>query len=76
MVVGYGIIKKGDVVDMFLYTYPGNNITEGVGWVKKGENYNNGSTILPVKLTVYGFFYHNIPLKYVTKVDILNRMYS
>ena len=30
---------------------------------------------MSVKLDVYGLLYHNITLKYVTKVSILNRMY-
>ena len=30
---------------------------------------------MSVELDVYEFLYHNIPLKDVTKVDILNRMY-
>ena len=31
---------------------------------------------MSVKLDVDGLLYHNIPLKDVTKVEILNRMYS
>ena len=31
---------------------------------------------MSLKLDVDGLIYHNIPLKDVTKVDILNRMYS
>ena len=75
MFVGYGIINKGDVIDMFPYISPGNNIPEGIGWVKKVENCKNRSTTIPVKLTDDGLFYHNIPLKYVTKVDILTRIH-
>ena len=51
MVVGYGIIKKEDVVDVFPYTYHGNNIPAGIGWVKKVDNCDNGSNIISVKLT-------------------------
>ena len=49
MLIGYGIIKKGDVVDMFPYKYPGNNIPEGIVWVKKVENCNNGSTMINIR---------------------------
>ena len=38
MVIEYGIIKKEDVVDVFPYTYHGNNIPAGIGWVEKVDN--------------------------------------
>ena len=44
--------------------------------MKKVEKCNNESTTMPVQLYVDGFLYYNIQLKYVTKVDILNRVYS
>ena len=44
--------------------------------MKKVDKYNNGSTTMSVKLDVDGLIYHNIHLNDVTKVDILNRMYS
>ena len=56
--------------------YPISNIPEVTGWVNKVEKYKNGSTKISVKLDIDGLVYHNIPLKYVTKVDMLNRMYS
>ena len=59
MVVEYGIIRKEDVIDMFPYISPEDNIPEGIGWVKKVDNCNNGSTTIPVKLTNDGLFYHN-----------------
>ena len=31
---------------------------------------------MSVELDIYEFIYHNIPLKDVTKVDILSRIYS
>ena len=31
MIIRYGITKKGDVVDVLLHTYPGNNIQIGTG---------------------------------------------
>ena len=61
---------------MFPDTYPGNNILVGTDWVKKGERFNNVSTTMPVKLGVDRLIYRNIPLKYMTKVGILDRMYS
>ena len=64
------------MVDVFPDTPPGNNIPAGTGWVKKVEKWNNGSATLSVKLYVYGFIYHNITLQDVTRVEILNRMYS
>ena len=76
MVIGYGIIKKRDVVDVLQYTFTGNNIPEGTLWVKKIEKWNNVSTAMSVKLDVYEFIYHNIPLKDVIKVDIFNIIYS
>ena len=76
MVIGVGTIRGECVVYVLPYTPPGNNILTWTGWVKKVEKCNSGSTTISMKLDVYGLFYHNIPLKYVTKVDILNRMYS
>ena len=35
VVIGYGIINKGDVVDVLLDTSPGKNITTGTCWVNK-----------------------------------------
>ena len=64
MVIGYGIIKKGDVVDVLPDTSYGNNILSGTGWVKKLYKFNNGLTATSVKLDVDGLLYHNIPLKY------------
>ena len=71
-----GIINKGDVVDMFPYIYPVNNIPTENGCVKKVQKCNSGSTTISVKLDVDGLLYHSIPLKYVTKGDTLNRMFS
>ena len=34
------------------------------------------STTISGNLDVYGLIYHNIPLKDVTKVDILKKLYS
>ena len=76
MVIGYGIMKKGYVVDVLPYTSPGNNILVGTGWMKKVDKCNNGSTTMLVELDIYGLIYRNIPLKYVNNVEILNRMYS
>ena len=76
MVIVYGIIIKRYVVDVIPYTSTGNNIPEETGWANKVEKCNNVSTTMSVKLDVDGLLYKNIPLKYVTKVDILNRMYS
>ena len=64
------------MVDVFPYIYPGNNISVGTGWMKKVDKSNNGSTTMTVKLDFDGLLYHYIPLKYVTKVDILNRIHS
>ena len=61
------------MVDVLPYTPPGNNKPVGNGWVKKVEKCNNVSTTMSVKLDFYEL---NIPLKYVTKVEILNRIYS
>ena len=62
--------------DVLPYTYHGNNIRSVTDWMKKVDKYNNGSTTISVKFDVYGLLYHNIPLKYVTNVVILNMMYS
>ena len=43
---------------------------------EKVDQCKNRSTKISVKLDVYGLLYHNIPLKYVTKVYMLNIMYS
>ena len=64
------------MVNVLPYTSPGNIISEGTGWVKKVEKCNNGSTTISVKLNVDGLIYHNIILKDVTEVDILNKLYS
>ena len=37
MVIGYGIIKRGGVIDVLPDTSPGNNILEVNSWVKKVE---------------------------------------
>ena len=76
MVIGYGIIKKTYVVDVLIDKFPGNNILTGTGWVKKVDKCNNGSTKISVKLNVDELLYQNIPVRYVTRVDIVNRMYS
>ena len=76
MVIGDEIINKGNVVDVFLDTSPGNIILTVTGWVKKVKKRNNVSTKMSEKLYVDVFLYHNIPLKDATRVDILNRMYS
>ena len=76
MVIRYVIIKNGDVVDVLPDTSPGNNILPETGCVKKVENFNNGSTKISAKLDVDGFLYQKISMKNVTKVDIINRMYS
>ena len=76
MVIVDGITNKGDMVDVLIYKSPGNNIPEGTGWVKEVDKFNNGSTTMSVKLYDNGLLYRNIPLEYVTKFDILNRMYS
>ena len=76
MLIQDGIIKKGDLVDVFAYKSPGNNTPEGTGWMKKVDKWINGSTKMSVKFYVDGLIYHNIPLKNVTKVEILNTMYS
>ena len=76
MFIGDGIIKKGYVVDVFPDISPGNNIPIETVWVKKVDKCNNVSTIMSVKLDVDVLLYHNIPLKDVTKVGILNIMYS
>ena len=44
--------------------------------MKKVEKCNSESTTMSVKLYIYGLLYHNITLKDVTKVDILNRIHS
>ena len=75
MVKGYVIIKKGDMVDILPDTYPGNIIHTGTGWVKKVEKCKNGSTTMSMKLDINGLICHNKPLKGVTKVDVLNRVY-
>ena len=64
------------MVDVLPDISPGNNIPERTDWVKKVEKYNNVSITISVKLDVDGFLYHNIPLKDVTNVGIVNRMYS
>ena len=74
--IGDGIINKGCVVGVLLDTSPDNNIPAVTGWVKKVYKCNNGSNTISVKLDVDVFLYHNIQLKYVTKVDILSRIYS
>ena len=76
MVIGDGLNNKFYVVDMFPYTYPGNNIPSGTDWVNRVDKCNNGSTTILVKLDIDGLIYHNIPLKYVTKFDILKIMNS
>ena len=53
MVTRYGIIKKGDVVDVLPDTSPGYNILEGTGWTNKVEKCNNGSTTMSLKFDVY-----------------------
>ena len=40
-VIWYGIIKKGNVVDVLPYSSTGNNIPEITGWVKKLDKCNN-----------------------------------
>ena len=62
MVVGDGIIKKVDVVDVSPDTYPRNIRPARTGWLDKVENCNNGSTSMSVKLYVDGLLYHNILL--------------
>ena len=64
------------MVDVLPHTSPANIIQTGICWVNKVEKCNNGSTKFSVKLEISEFFNHNIPLKDVTKVYILNRMYS
>ena len=76
MVTVDGIINKGYEVDVFPDTFTGNRIPEGTGWVKKVDKCNNGSTKISVKLNVDELLYQNIPVRYVTRVDIVNRMYS
>ena len=76
MDIGYGAIKKEYVVDVLPETCNGNNILTGTGWMKKVEKCNSESTTMSVKLYIYGLLYHNITLKDVTKVDILNRIHS
>ena len=63
MFIGYGIIKKGDVVDVLPYTSPGNNISAGTGWAKKVDKCYNRSLTISVKLDVDIFLYHNKQLK-------------
>ena len=70
------MINKVGLVDLLPYTSPGNNIPSRTGWGEKVEKCNNISTTMSVKLDVDGLPYHNISLKDVTEVDILNRMYS
>ena len=41
ILIGYVIIKTGDVVDVLPDTSPGNNILTGNGWVKEVEKFNN-----------------------------------
>ena len=76
MVTGDGIIKEGYFVDVLPDASHGNNIMAGTGCLKKVDKCNNESTTMSVKLDFYVFIYHNIPLKILTKVDILNRIYS
>ena len=76
MVTGDGIIKEGYFVDVLPDASHGNNIMAGTGCLNKVDKCNNESTTMSVQLYVDGFLYYNIQLKYVTKVDILNRMYS
>ena len=76
MFIGDGIIKKLDMVAVLPDTSPRNNIPSGTGWVKKVQKCNTGSNTTSVRLDVNVLLYHNIPLKYVTKVDILNIMYN
>ena len=63
------------MVDVFPDKSTGNNIPEGTGWVRRVERYNHVSTTMSMKLYVGGLLYHNIPLKGMNKVDILNRIY-
>ena len=44
--------------------------------MKKLEKCNNVSNTTSVKLDMDRLLYHNIPLKYVTKVGILNIIYN
>ena len=64
------------MVDVLPDTSIENNTLAGTGWIKKVEKRDIGSTTVSMKLDGDGFLYHNIPLNDVTKVDILNRMYS
>ena len=64
------------MVDVLPDTYPDNNIPSGTGWVTNVEKCENGSATLSVKLDVDEFIYQNLPLKNVTKVEILNIIYS
>ena len=76
MVIGDGITNRGDVVDVFPYKYPRNIIPSGTGWVNKAERCKIVSDRISGRLDVNRFIYHYMPLKDVTKVDILKRMYS
>ena len=76
MVIGDGIIKEVDVVDVLLDTCPGNNKLTGTGWSKKVNKCNNVSTTMLVKLYVDELLYHILPLKDVNKLDILSKMNS
>ena len=76
MVIWYRIINKGDADDVLPDKSTGDNKLSGTSWVKQVDKYKNASTIISVRLYADGLLYHNIPLKYVTKVVILNRIYS
>ena len=75
MFIGDEIIKKRYDVGVFTNTSPGSNIPNGAVWLKKVEKCNNVSITTSVKLDADLFIYHNVPLKDVTKVDTLNRIY-
>ena len=76
MVIGYGMITKGGMVDMLPYKSPVDNKSTGTGWVNKIDQCKNLFTTMSMKLDVGGFLYQNITLEEVTKIDILNRIYS
>ena len=76
MVIRHVIVKKEDLVDVFPEKAPGNTRPAGTGWVKRIQKWNIGPTKISVKLDVYRFIYHIIPLKDVTKIDILTKIYG
>ena len=64
MVIGGGIIKKVDVVDVFPYTYTVIHRPSGTVWVKKAYICNNVSSTMSLKLDIDELLYQDIQLKY------------